>query len=277
MLSDTLYPVVLSIIAVAVLAGAGRILWYRKVKRFVTSGSYIMHYQPIVSCESHSHSHIVALEALICLPESFRGINKERVMGCIERGAWGGLFTRAMFSSVLQDYARYFREKSAVIISINISPRDICCSTLVDFILTSLRDARIPAGTFMLELTERTSPPSKGLFIKNLHRLRKGGVLLAIDDAGKEYSNNIIAMRFPFDYVKIEITMLEDGHITCTENALRMAIQDVRRGVIVERVQTSRDVSLAQEMLCHSLLQGWFYWRAMPASEVSTLLPEKME
>lgn len=274
MLIDNLYPVLLLIIATAALAGARRMLWYRRVKRFATSGNYTMHYQPIVSSD-HSRQ-IVALEALICLPESFGSISKERVMCCIERSAWSWRFARAIFSTVLQDYALYFRE-NPVIISINISPRDICCNVLVDFILTTLHEARIPAGTFMLELTERTRAPSKGVFINNLHRLRKGGVLLAIDDAGKGYSNSIIAMRFPFDYVKTEIAMLEDENMTCTEGGLSMAIQDAHRGVIVERVQTLRDVSLVQRVLSHSLLQGWFYWRAMPASEASVLLQEQPE
>ncbi|MBY6257781.1 EAL domain-containing protein [Phytobacter diazotrophicus] len=270
-LTDVLYLVVLLIIAVVVRLIMGQMFWHRDIKRFVTAGNYTMHYQPVVLSD-----RIVALEALICLPEEFirDGLNKDEVIGYIDRHAINYTFAREVFCTVLQDYIRHFHGAPAVIISINVPPIAVCCSDLVSFFLDTLREAGIPPGTFMLEITERTSIPSKGLFIQNLKRLQRGGFLLAIDDAGRGLSKDIIALRFPFDYVKVEVSILKEEHVRRTESPFWTAVQDARRGIIVERIETARDVKLAQTLCRHPLQQGWFWWRAMTAEEAAALLSE---
>lgn len=267
---EVVIPLVMLIFSVVI----ARWLWHRKVKHYVMSGNYTMHYQPMVL-----EGNIVALEALISLPAELidDGQNKEDVIDYIERHAMGNSFTPAVFRTVLRDYIRHFRESTALIISINVPPQDICDDSLVNYALDSLRNAGIPAGTFMLEVTERTRIPSKSLFIHNLNRLREGGFLLAIDDAGKGLSEEIIALRFPFDYVKTEIAMLKKERTDFTDNSLWNAIQDARTGVIVERIQTAGDAGLAKKMCKQPLLQGWYFFQAIPARDAAELLLQPVD
>lgn len=90
------------------------------------------------------------------------------------------------------------------LIFLNLSPRSLMLSDLVNNTKSLAEKYNIPLGNIVFEITERDTVHNIESLEMNLRHLNSEGFKLAIDDFGSGFSSFHYLKRFPIDFVKIE-------------------------------------------------------------------------
>jgi EAL domain-containing protein (putative c-di-GMP-specific phosphodiesterase class I) len=134
-----------------------------------------------------------------------------------------------------------------------------------------------PAG-ICLEITETAVVGDMDSGIGVLDQLRSLGVSLAIDDFGTGWSSLRALQRFPVDEVKIDRTFVEGVAIDPEEAAIVAAVISLAHALglrtVAEGVETVAQVDRLRTLGC-DVAQGYFFWRPVPAADLTALLSER--
>lgn len=141
-----------------------------------------------------------------------------------------------------------------------------------------LEENFVPPNYLEVEVTESvlavSNQKSKDLFIQ----LKKMGVLLSIDDFGKEYSSLSRLKELPVDTVKIDMSFVHDiGKSVKGESIVKAIISlvsDLGLETIAEGVETKEQLEFLTNCMC-TLFQGYYFYKPMPAHEMEMILIEK--
>jgi predicted signal transduction protein with EAL and GGDEF domain len=249
----------------------------------VDNGQLQLHYQPIVDLKD---CRIVSFEALLrwqhprhgtMQPNSFVGMAEETGM-IVAIGGW-----------VLGEACRQMRawsaevgEHSAMVVSVNISPRQFGQDSLLDRVREVLAETGLKPEQLELEVTESVTMKDAARATELLHALAALGVSLSLDDFGTGYSSLSYLHRFPLRTLKIDrsfIAEIEHGRerreIVQTIIALG---HNLGMRVVAEGVENMAQMELLKELGC-DLAQGFLFSRPMAADEAMDLvrgwLPER--
>lgn len=162
-------------------------------------------------------------------------------------------------------------------VSINLSAHQLKEPLFAQNIERLLKQYELPSGNICLEITESTAIFDLDKSLEICRELVKLGVALAIDDFGTGYSSLNMLNRFPFGYIKIDRSLVQnitgsqkDAAViqTMIELSERLSMQ-----VIAEGVEAQEQLSLLKELGCH-LVQGYLCGRPMPVEPLTDLLEE---
>ena len=107
--------------------------------------------------------------------------------------------------------------------------------------------------------------------------MRSLGVSIALDDFGTAYASLSYLRSFPFDKIKIDRTFVRDlehpGQKECMAivNAVTGLARQLQMTTVAEGVESLDHVNSAIVAGCDEV-QGFFFSKPVPASEVETLL-----
>jgi diguanylate cyclase (GGDEF)-like protein len=99
-------------------------------------------------------------------------------------------------------------------IRINLSPRDIEQSDIVERVMRTIDDSGLPVSSLCLEVTETAVMRDQRRVVQHLRALSDLGISLAIDDFGTGFSSLWLLRELPFDTLKIDqafIAALDSG------------------------------------------------------------------
>jgi diguanylate cyclase (GGDEF)-like protein/PAS domain S-box-containing protein len=240
----------------------------------VTTGEFVMHYQPIVDI---GERRIVGYEALVrwqhpqrglLLPHHFIGLAEET--GLIVPLGAATLRQACVHAAALAGAANGYAPYMAV----NISGRHLVLPHFVDDVLTALRDANLPPQLLALEITESSLILNATAAEEGLQRLRGLGVRVCIDDFGTGYSSLSYLHELPIDGLKVDrsfITQLEAGS---DRMQVVQAIADMGRrlgvSVVAEGVETTAQLRQV-EGLGLTTAQGFLFARPQAAGDAGGL------
>lgn len=126
-----------------------------------------------------------------------------------------------------------------------------------------------------LELTENVLIDADDWILDGLRRLHHLGFRIAIDDFGTGYSSLSYLKLFPVTAVKIDRAFVRDAPDQPEDRAIMEAsiLIGHRLGleVVAEGVENHEQLTLIREMRC-DLVQGFYFFRPMPASDVERIL-----
>lgn len=147
-------------------------------------------------------------------------------------------------------------------LAINLSP-DLYGAPVVQ----RLSSARGLPESLILEITEHLPIAAPARLIKVLARLRRRGVMIALDDAGCGYLNLELVRALKPDIVKLCITVTRrigggPGILTLIKEAVS-AIRAEGAAVLAEGVETAEQARLARECGC-ALAQGYYFGKPRP-------------
>jgi diguanylate cyclase (GGDEF)-like protein len=238
----------------------------------IERGELRLFYQPQISLES---GRIVALEALLrwkhptrgeVSPSDFVPIAEE--CGLIgELGRWA-LHTACRHAAAWRD-AGLGRPQIAV----NVSARQLRHDNLIHDVLAALEESGLEADQLELEITESVLMDSVDSARKILAFLRTRGVKIAIDDFGTGHSSLSYLPALPADQLKIDRSFVQQipGDGAAITSAIISLAHSFGLSVVAEGVETEEQVEFLRSINCGAV-QGWFYARAKPESEIATLL-----
>jgi diguanylate cyclase (GGDEF)-like protein/PAS domain S-box-containing protein len=246
------------------------------LRRAITRGHLMLHYQPLVRVDT---SEIVGLEALVRWPVGDHLVSPSEFIPMAEEtglivplGRW-----------VLEEACRQGEAWRAegllgpdTTMNVNISARQLAQPDLVATVAEVLGLTGFPVRQLVLEITESDMMRDFHDILGTLRRLERLGVGLAIDDFGAGYSSFGYLRRFPAQTLKLDKTFIDgvsgrrQADTAIVETVVRLA-HTLDMKVIAEGVETPEQLAGLIATGC-DLFQGYQFSRPLPAHEMRSLL-----
>ncbi|MFN9498279.1 MAG: EAL domain-containing protein, partial [Erythrobacteraceae bacterium] len=141
-----------------------------------------------------------------------------------------------------------------------------------------LEETGFPPYRLELEVTETCLVLDPVVAERTLDVIRSFGVRIALDDFGTGYASIGFLRRFRFEKLKLDRSLIEiagadEGSRAMMISSIALA-RALNMGVAAEGVETEEQAELVRLAGCDQI-QGWLYYRALPASEIDRLLDEQ--
>ncbi len=247
------------------------------LRRAVTRGELVLHYQPIVDLVT---CRVVGAEALIRWRHPVRGllppsefIDLAEETGLVEEiGAWA-LVEGCRAAARWQPYGStggVFR------MAVNVSARQLSHG-LPRRVRDALVASGLPAGALTLEMTESVLMERTDEMVALLKRFKLLGVRLAVDDFGTGYSSLSYLSQFPVDVLKIDRSFVEQVGRDPEKSELARTIVHLGRALrlttVAEGIESLEQADLMRDMGC-DLGQGYHFAPALPEADLDAYLEE---
>jgi diguanylate cyclase (GGDEF)-like protein len=234
-----------------------------------------LHYQPLVDLATE---RIVGLEALIRWQHPTRGLVQP--LSFIPVAEETGLIVpigRWVIDTACRQARQWLDERpeSPLVMSVNLSPRQVASPTLVDDIRDTLVRTGLPPDHLELEITESVlldEGPDSGT---TLRAIRELGVRLVLDDFGTGYSSLSYLRRLPLDTIKIDRSFVDGIDVDGSNLPIVQAVISLAHGlgieVVAEGIETAAQSERLRQLVCDRG-QGFYYARPQPPEALGTLL-----
>ncbi|MFY9180143.1 MAG: EAL domain-containing protein [Venatoribacter sp.] len=160
-------------------------------------------------------------------------------------------------------------------IAVNLSARQFSSPTLIDDIISALRDSDLSTKNLELEVTETTLLHDRDAAIRIMHDLKDLGVSFAIDDFGTGYSSLSFIKHFPINVIKVDRSFVKDIPIGKNDMAITAAViamsQKLGLNVVAEGVETKEQLAFLQDNHC-SDIQGYLFSRPLSYAQLTEFL-----
>jgi diguanylate cyclase (GGDEF)-like protein len=248
-----------------------------RLRTAVNDQQLILDYQPQVSLVT---GRTVGVEALVRWNDPVRGLVEpasfipiaEETRLILPLGEW-----------VLRTACRQMKEWQdggcgPVRMAVNLSARQFQQHDLVEMVRSALDDARLPASSLELEITETTAMQNGEATVETLRALRKLGVGISIDDFGMGYSSLNYLKRFPLTAVKIDRAFIHDLTTSDGDAAIVSAVigmaRSLRLRVVAEGVETAEQYAFLRTKDCDEA-QGFYFSRPAPPESITRMFAER--
>ncbi len=199
-------------------------------------------------------------------PADFIPIAEERGL-IIDIGRW---VLEASFAT----YRRWLDDGQVDVgeLAINVSSRQFRSDTFLEDVEQLLSAYRIPPRRIVFEITESTVIEDVNATIAIMDRLRRLGVLFALDDFGVGYSSLSYLKRLPIDQLKIDRSFIADIGSDRNDEIICQTIvamgQHLGLATVAEGVETDAQLTFLKGLRCNRY-QGYLFLR--PSSEAEFL------
>ena len=240
-----------------------------ELRRAIAREELSVAYQPIVTV---GQGDIVGVEVLLRWQHPERGaIRPDLFVPIAEQG---GLMI-VLGNWMLRHVFAQCRDWPACDISVNLSPIQIMAGNFVPTMAAIVAETGIDPRRVVLEITEGVMLDRSEHVLGVLRDLNRMGFRIALDDFGNGYSSLSYLRLFQFERIKIDRSFVSNIECDADANAILCAIaslgHSLRMKVIAEGVETETQRLLVQAAGCE-MVQGFLFWKAMPAEELRPLL-----
>ena len=233
-----------------------------ELRRAVERDELVVHYQPVVDLD---RGRVTGVEALLRWQHPRRGLVPpgEFVPLAEDTGLIVPLGAHVL-RTACRDLARW---SEPLVVSVNLSPRQLEDPALLETVRGALRDSGLPAERLVLEITESLLVQEVEGSTCRLEALKGLGVRLAVDDFGTGYSSLAYLSRLPVDTLKIDRAFV--AGITSGRSPGRLAgaiialAQSLDLSTVAEGVETAEQAAALQAQGA-SVVQGFAYSPPVP-------------
>ncbi|MEG2204072.1 MAG: EAL domain-containing protein [Oscillospiraceae bacterium] len=165
----------------------------------------------------------------------------------------------------LNDHRDTLRDEIAV--SVNFSMVQFMQRDMTQRVLEILDRYKVSPSLIKIEVTESIIATSLGEIKSAMATLTEFGIRFALDDYGQGYSNIAYLINLPFDFVKLDKSIL-DGVVENDRflKALVPMFKSLDKIVIAEGVETEAQAALVAQTACDGI-QGFHFARPMPMEQ----------
>ena len=244
----------------------------------VARGELYLAYQPQAELTS---GRILGAEALLRWEHPDRGtISPGVFIPMLEDSGLIDSVGRWVLAEAAQQAHAWLDRGHALRVAINLSPRQVHASSLVDPVAQILRETRLPPHLLELEITESLlldlQPATQSVF----EQLAEMGIQLALDDFGTGYSALAYLQALPLQTLKIDRTFVGGIGTSRKSEELVRGIVNLSGGLglstVAEGIETPTQQRFLQELGCKRG-QGFGLGRPMRAEQLTCLLESPSE
>ncbi|MCA3748003.1 MAG: EAL domain-containing protein, partial [Rubrobacter sp.] len=232
-----------------------------------------LYYQPVVRL---GDGRVVGFEALLRWEHPDRGvILPDRFIPVAEETGMIVGIGRLVLEVACSQAAAWRRHDPSLVVSVNISARQLRSPAFVGEVERILREAGLDPGGLVLEVTESAAMDEPGEAAEALRRLRERGVRLALDDFGTGYSSLSYLRRLPVSFLKIDRSFVEGLGGEADSGVLVGGVIALSRELgfepVAEGVETPGQLERLLELGCE-LGQGYYFASPMPEGAAGELV-----
>ena len=256
-------------------AAAFRFHTEQGLRRAISTGDLLLHFQPEVSLVDQQTSVVEALlrwrqpDGRIASAGEFIEIAEESGL-ILDLTDW--LLCGAI------DAARRLRNGAwpKARVAINVAAQQFLTGQFVESVERALRDAQMPADCLEIELTE-TALQTGRVVVGALHELRRLGVAVALDDFGAGYSSVKSIGDLPLTRVKLDRSLMKDIDSNATTAAIAHSIIRLCQGlgltVTAEGIERPEQLEFLAD--CGDIhVQGFLIAAPAPLEEIARFIAE---
>jgi diguanylate cyclase (GGDEF)-like protein/PAS domain S-box-containing protein len=230
-------------------------------------------YQPIVDVES---GRMVSAEALVRWTSAELGeVSPVEFIPIAEECGLVAPLDRWVLREACRAFAAWRREdpeRAPATISVNLSRAELALGhVLLEQVMDTLADSRLPPACLQLEVTEREVMEDPEGALDLMRKLQALGVSLAIDDFGTGTSSLRFLRDYPFDVVKIDRSFVKDAassaDVLAVVHATVRLIENLGRASLAEGVEETAQLAILQSFGCR-YAQGYLFSRPVPAAQL---------
>ncbi|TNF61976.1 MAG: EAL domain-containing protein [Burkholderiales bacterium] len=235
---------------------------------------FVLHYQPQVDRQGV----ITGVEALVrwrhptrglVPPGSFIPVAEDTGL-ILPLGRWV-IETACQQLSVWADWP----QTSSLSVAVNVSVHQFKHPEFVDMVIDAIQRNGVRPHKLKLELTESLLAERMEVAIQKMHRLKKLGVRLALDDFGVGYSSLSYLKQLPLDELKIDkgfvADVLTDPHDAAISRAIIALAQSLGLQVVAEGVETQEQRDFLAYQGCDQF-QGYLFAPPLPIETLDGFL-----
>ncbi|TVO68368.1 EAL domain-containing protein [Denitromonas ohlonensis] len=236
------------------------------LRRALTNGEFVLHYQPKIGTASR---RLLGFEALIrwqqrdgslVAPARFIPLAEETgLIGAI--GEWA-------LNTACQTLQRWRAEGLRNLsMSVNLSARQLRNPALPAQVQGALARSGIPPERLEMEITESVAMEDPARTVEILRELKAIGIGLSIDDFGTGYSSLAYLKLLPIDCLKLDRTFVTDIETDPNDAAICAATirlaHTLGLSVVAEGVETVEQARYLDGLAC-DVMQGYYFSRPLP-------------
>ena len=182
---------------------------------------------------------------------------------------------------VLEEICRTYRSRvdkglPVIPISFNLSRIDFYSGSIFEEVDAIVRKYQGPHCMIHVEITESVFVKDGVSISTQIDKFRDAGFEMWMDDFGSGYSSLNVLKDYHFDEIKIDMAFLSSFTQKAKDiikSTVRMA-KDIGIHTLVEGVETEEQMRFIRSIGCEKI-QGWYYGRPMPLSELESCIREK--
>jgi diguanylate cyclase (GGDEF)-like protein len=243
-----------------------------ELRRAITAGDLVLHYQPKIDVAS---GQVIAFEALVRWQHPVRGmVPPNDFIPIAESTGLIGPLTHWVVDSALAQLAIWSQTRPGLEISVNISARNLR-DDLPGWILTRLAAHRVKASQLVLELTETSfaADPIRATVL--LEELSAAGIRVSLDDFGQGYTSLGSLGHLPITELKIDRGFVTAMASSVEDRAIVASVIELGHQlgltVVAEGVETDAVLHDLRRLGC-DIVQGYLFSPAVPTQDVLALL-----
>lgn len=239
------------------------------LRRAVSEGQFLLHYQPLVAVASR---RLVGFEALLRWRHPERGmVSPAEFIPMAEETGLIRPIGRWVLERACADAATWGHDLK---IAVNVSAKQLADPHFPDAVDAALRASQLPARLLELEITENALVADVDGAMSMMTRLKMVGCGIAMDDFGTGYSSLGYLRTFPFDKVKIDRSFVQDLTSARESGAIVRAVTGLCGSLGItstaEGVETEQQLALLRAEGCDQA-QGYLFGRPVPVEDLPAL------
>ncbi|WP_322905946.1 EAL domain-containing protein [Paenibacillus sp. SGZ-1009] len=163
-------------------------------------------------------------------------------------------------------------------ISVNVASSQLSDPAFAYKVANVLQSTGLPPRFLCLEFTESAAIREEEQIMAMCNELVNMGVALAVDDFGTGFSSMRTVTTFPFQFIKIDRSLIYDIDRNPRNEAVIRSVLELAEQldmhVLAEGVETLEHVELLQQLGCY-YIQGYYYGRPMKVTEFEQWVLER--
>jgi diguanylate cyclase (GGDEF)-like protein len=236
-----------------------------------------LHYQPLADPAT---GRVACVEALLRWSHPVWGhVPPDEFIPLAEHTGLIRPLTRFVVDTAVRQCVAWRDAGTPVLMSVNISARNLLEPELADSVARVLVQAGLPASMLKLEVTESAIVADPERAVHALDRLVDLGLSVSIDDFGTGYSSLTRLRNLPVHEVKIDRTFVRHLADQSEDLAIVRAVislgHDLGLNVVAEGVEDEQSWRILQDLGC-DLVQGYYLAKPMSADFMTTWLRDRM-
>ncbi len=221
---------------------------------------------------------IVAAEALMRWESPKLGfVSPETFIPMAERTGDITHLTAWALSKIIKQAALWHKADMGIMMSANLSGKDLQNEDLPELIGTLMTQYKLPASALCLEVTESAVMDDMECALNILEALDNMGIKLSIDDYGTGYSSLAYLKRLPVQELKIDKTFVLNLATSEADSILVQSTIDLAHNlgltVTAEGVEDAEALKILDGYGC-DIAQGYFISRPIKAKEFEVFMKE---
>ena len=245
-----------------------------EIRTGIATGEFSLAYQPLVNADD---KRIAAVEALLRWDRGDRAALGPNIFVPVAEDS--GLIN-PLGIWVLRQAVCYAGRWGDITLSVNISAAQLRNAEFPIKLGEVLEETGFPPHRLELEVTETCLVLDPVVAERTLDVIRSFGVRIVLDDFGTGYASIGFLRRFRFEKLKLDRSLVElagvdDGSRAMMLSSIALA-RALNMGVTAEGVETEEQAELVRLAGCDQI-QGWLYYRALPAAEIDRLIAAQNE